>query len=295
MPYRTDLADVSHACCLSEGKAEQIPGVTAEEQWDDGFAVTIVSVLDEQGAKAIGKPIGTYSTIRLDPLIQRKEDAFSRACTIFSRHLRGLLPKTAKEILVAGIGNPSITPDAIGPLAVQHVMVTRHMTKAMPAYFSRFRPVSAVSPGVLGTTGIETGEVLKGVVSRSHPDCVIAIDALAARSTDRLCTTIQLSDTGIVPGSGIGNARTAVDHATLGVPVIAVGVPTVVDAETFVWEHLEQGTAPGPTLSRHTKQMMVTPREIDTRVADLSKLIGYGINFALHPDLTRSDMELFLS
>ena len=294
MPYRTDLAMESHELIKQAEHADTIPGISAGEETECGFTVTTVEVNDTIGAKAISKPIGTYITVTIDPLLQRQENAFPTACEVISKQLHKILPNGLRSCLVAGIGNPHITPDAIGPLTVKHIMVTRHMVDSMPTVFGHFLPVSAVSPGVLGMTGVETGELLKGIVSRVRPDCVIVVDALAARSMNRLCTTIQLSDTGIVPGSGIGNARCAIDHELLGIPVIAIGVPTVLDAVTLAHDLLPQSDA-AKHIPQQAARMMVTPREIDQLVADVSKLIGYSINFALHDDLDMADMELFLS
>jgi len=294
VPYRTDLAMESHEILKQAKRADTIPGISAKEETYHGFTVSTVEVNDTIGAKAIGKPIGTYVTVTIDPLLQRQENAFPTACKVISKQLHKILPDRLRSCLVAGIGNPNITPDAVGPFTVKHIMVTRHIIDSMPAVFGHFLPVSAVSPGVLGMTGVETGELLKGIVSRVRSDCVIAVDALAARSVNRLCTTIQLSDTGIVPGSGIGNARCAIDRKTIGVPVIAIGVPTVVDAVTLAHDLIPHSDA-AMHIPPQASQMMVTPREIDQRVSDVSKLIGYSINFALHNDLTMADMELFLS
>ncbi len=298
MELRTDLAIETHQQRLNETKAQTLSGVSAREYNRFGFSIHHVKVLNDEGAKLIEKPIGSYITLTLDPLIKREENAFSRCSEAIAHELRQLLPIGAKSALVCGIGNPAITPDAVGPIAVEHTMVTRHMIERLPRYFSAYRPVSAVSPGVLGMTGIETGEILKGVISRTHPDFVIAVDALAAHDMERLCTTIQISDTGIVPGSGVGNSRNAITHEELGIPVIAVGVPTVVDAVTLAQKLLKTvgcSSFDENLLSGCTKTMMVTPREIDTRVADVGKLIGYAINLALHDGLTVTDIDMFLS
>ncbi len=298
MQFRTDLAMENHEQRLCEIQAKTLSGVSAKEYTRNGFLVHHVKVINDEGAMQIEKPVGSYVTLMLDPLIKREEDAFSRCAEAIAFELRELLPSKANSALICGIGNPAVTPDAVGPIAVEHIMVTRHMIERLPRYFGSYRPVSAVSPGVLGMTGIETGEILKGIISRTHPDFIIAVDALAAHDVERLCTTVQVSDTGIIPGSGVGNSRNAITYEELGIPVLAVGVPTVVDAVTLAKKLLWQS---GCTeicdnfLSECTDTMMVTPREIDTRVSDVGKLIGYAINLALHDGLSVSDVDMFLS
>ena len=234
----------------------------------------------------------------MDALIRREEDAFPRACRALSTLLRELLPSQAPDgpVLVAGLGNRMITPDAIGPQAADHVIATRHLVEQVPDVFSSWRPVSALAPGVLGQTGVETGEVVCGVLDRIRPSAVLAIDALAAGRLSRLLRTVQLADTGITPGAGVGNARAALNEQTLGVPVIAIGVPTVVDGATLA--HEIAGQLGGPTceaLEDLSRPVMITTRDIDREVADISRMIGYAVNMALHPHLTVSDIDLYLS
>ncbi|MDR3862252.1 MAG: GPR endopeptidase [Flavonifractor sp.] len=200
--------------------------------------------------------------------------------------------------LVVGLGNRAITPDNIGPKAADQTMVTRHLVERVPEHFGSFRPVAALAAGVLGTTGMESGEVVRAVAEQIKPACVVAVDALASRSLRRVCRTIQLADTGITPGSGVGNARAALNAETLGVPVIAVGVPTVVDAATLTCDVLAEagkGELNPAALQGAGNGLIVTPKDIDTQVHDLAKVIGYGINLALHTGLTIEDVELFLS
>ena len=173
------------------------------------------------------------------------------------------------------------------------MLATRHL--AGEELFSGFRPVSVLAPGVLGTTGIEAGEVVRGVMDRVHPSLVIAVDALAARRLSRLMCTIQLTDTGITPGSGVGNARAALDERTLGVPVIAIGVPTVVDGATLAHDITEQTGSECEALGDLRSPVLVTTKDIDRQASDVARVIGYGINLALHPDLTVTDIDLFLS
>ena len=232
-------------------------------------------------------------------LVRREEDAFGRAARAVAAELNALLklPEGAPA-LVVGLGNRAITPDNIGPAAADHTMVTRHLVEQVPEHFGSFRPVAALAAGVLGTTGVESGELVRAVTEKIRPSCVIAVDALASRSLSRVCTTVQLSDTGITPGSGVGNARAALDRASLGVPVIAVGVPTVVDGATLAADLLaEAGQAhlDPQALQGAGEGLMVTPRDIDARVTDLAKVVGFGINLALQTGLTVEDVELFLS
>ena len=295
---RTDLALEAEALWREGQPAGQSPeGVRAGSERRGGFTVTTVEVLDARGEAALGKPRGTYVTVELDALIRREENAFPEACALLADSLRALLPLRKDDAcLVVGLGNRAITPDAIGPDAVDCVMVTRHLTEQLPEDFGAFRPVSAVCSGVLGTTGIESSALVRAVTDAIRPAAVVAIDALASRSPDRLCRTVQIADTGIVPGSGVGNARQALNRETLGIPVIAVGVPTVVDAATLTLDlAARSGVAPDPAAFGDAGGMIVTPREIDKNVRDVAKLIGYALNLALHDGLTIEDVDMFLS
>ena len=295
---RTDLA-VEAAQLWREGGAGELRGVEQEESTREGYPVTTVRIVDEEGAKAIGKPVGTYVTITLDGLARREEDAFGRAARAVAAELNALLKlPEGTPALVVGLGNRAITPDNIGPAAADHTMVTRHLVEQVPEHFGSFRPVAALAAGVLGTTGVESGELVRAVTEKIRPSCVIAVDALASRSLSRVCNTIQLADTGITPGSGVGNARAALDRRSLGVPVIAVGVPTVVDGATLAADLLaEAGQADldPQALQGAGEGVLVTPRDIDAKVTDLAKVVGFGINLALQPGLTVEDVELFLS
>ena len=292
---RTDLAVESEAL-RRETARHEIPGVRETHRRVRGFGVTELEVLDATGERALGKPRGRYITVELDALIRREENAFADACAVLSAQLRALLPPHCGGCLVVGLGNRDITPDAIGPDAVDCIMVTRHLKRELPDEFAGLRPVAAVCAGVLGTTGIESGELVRAVAERLRPDVVIAVDALASRTPERLCRTVQIADTGIVPGSGVGNARKALNRETLGVPVIAVGVPTVVDAATLALDlAAKSGVALDPEAFGAVGSMIVTPREIDKNVHDAAKLIGYAINLALHDGIGIADVDMFLS
>lgn len=294
MAFRTDLAVEA---IENHKTAAALPHVRQSDRTLEGFAVHEVRILSEDAAREIGKPQGRYLTLELDALIRREEDAFPRACKALSTLLRELLPHPNDgPVLIAGLGNRMITPDAIGPQTADHVIATRHLVAQSPAIFADWRPVSALAPGVLGQTGVETGEVICGVLDRVRPAAVIAVDALAAGRLSRLLRTVQLADTGITPGAGVGNARAALNKETLGVPVIAVGVPTVVDGATLAHEISSQLGQPAcEALDDLSQPVMITTRDIDREVADISRMLGYAVNMALHPHLSVADIDLYLS
>ena len=294
MAFRTDLAVEA---IENHKTTAALPHVRQSDRMLEGFAVHEVRILSEDAAREISKPQGRYLTLELDALIRREEDAFPRACKALSTLLRELLPHPNDgPVLIAGLGNRMITPDAIGPQTADHVIATRHLVAQSPAIFADWRPVSALAPGVLGQTGVETGEVICGVLDRVRPAAVIAVDALAAGRLSRLLRTVQLADTGITPGAGVGNARAALNEETLGVPVIAVGVPTVVDGATLAHEISSQlGQPDCEALDDLSQPVMITTRDIDREVADISRMIGYAVNMALHPHLSVADIDLYLS
>ena len=279
-PFRTDLAAEQRELTPDAGS---LRGVRAASEQRSGFEVNTVEILDAEGEKALCKPVGKYVTLGLEPLIGRASDAFEDAAALLAELIRELLPADGgKGTLVAGLGNDEMTPDAVGPLAVNAVIATRHLKRGMPEDFAAFSTVSAVKPGVLGSTGIESAELLRSACRAADPARLIAVDALASASLERLCRTVQLTDAGIVPGSGVGNDRAAVNAASLGLPVLAIGVPTVVDAAAF-------------SDSPDAAGMFVTPRDIDSSVRDVAKLIGYSINLALHEGLTVADIDMLKS
>lgn len=289
---RTDLA--LEARELQQGEGRALPGVESEDTETQGFPLTTVRVTGEEGAHALGKPVGVYHTLDLTGVGRREERAFPRAVEALAGLLRPLLPPERGEVLVVGLGNRAITPDAVGPKAADRTLVTRHLITMAPEHFGELRPVCALAAGVLGTTGMESAELVRAVRDKLCPGAIIAVDALCARRVERLCATVQVCDSGIAPGSGVGNHRFALTRETMGVPVIAVGVPTVVDGATLCADLLEEvggkvdehalAGAPGATL-------MVTPRDIDQRVEDMAKVIGYGISLALQEGLTLPDLE----
>lgn len=289
---RTDLALEAR-----EMAGDSVPGVESEEAVKEGFFLNTVRVKTQEGARALGKPVGTYHTLDLAGVGRREENAFPRAVAALSGILSPLLPQGKGEVLVVGLGNRAITPDAVGPKATDRTLVTRHLIELVPEHFGELRPVAALAAGVLGTTGVESGEIAKAVADRLKPKAIIAIDALAARRVERLCSTVQVCDSGIAPGSGVGNHRFALNEESLGVPVIAVGVPTVVDGATLCSDLLEEAgksadpdalkDAPGATL-------IVTPRDIDQRVEDMAKIIGYAVSLALQPGMGLEELEMLI-
>ena len=295
---RTDLAlEAAQLWREGAGAAAEPRGVECRQARREGWPVTTVRIADGEGARALGKPEGTYVTLELDGLARREEDAFGRAARGVAAEVYALLELGPGEpVLVVGLGNRGVTPDSIGPLAAGHTLVTRHLVDRVPEHFGAFRPVAALAAGVLGATGVESGRLARAVVREIRPARVVCVDALAARGVERVCRTVQLADTGIVPGSGVGNAREALNADTLGVPVVAVGVPTVVDAATLARDLLAASGLAGAEEAElgEAERLFVTPRDIDTQVRDLARVVGYGINLALHPGLSLEDIQLLL-
>ena len=281
---RTDLAlEAQELWKESAEKTTRLPGVRARTRRREGWPITRVEILNDTGAKALGKPVGTYVTVDLTAFRDRREDFFGRAVRALGAELRELLPQEGTA-LVVGLGNRAMTPDAVGPQTLDHLLVTRHLLRAMPQQFSGLRPVAAVRTGELATTGLESAELVRGAAETVRPDFIVAVDALAARRMARVCATVQVSDTGIAPGSGVGNRRMALNQDSLGVPVFAVGIPTVVDGATLAADLMEEAGVPelDPEALRGRGQpLMVTPQDIDARVRDLSKVVGYALNWAL--------------
>lgn len=266
MAIRTDLAlEAKQLWEQSAEKTTKLEGVCARERGD----VTEVEILNENGAQALGKPIGRYLTMELPKYLTNVRENAQKLAEELRSFFR--LEREA-PVMVVGLGNRAITPDALGPQTVDRLFLTRHLIENLPQQFGACRSVSALIPGVLATTGIETLETVRGAVEHVKPQCVIVIDALAAGSTQRLCKTVQVTDSGIAPGSGVGNRRAAFDRRSLGVPVFAIGVPTVTDAQS---------------------QMIVTPRDIDAQIGFLSAVLSAALNLLLHPDFDYDDFAQF--
>lgn len=271
---RTDLAQEAHALWeQGAGKTTELSGVKARQWEERGVRRHQVRILDEAGEKALGKPVGRYETLWV-PGDGRPTPEVTEILGGILKELLSL--EEGDSVLVVGLGNEAMTPDAIGPLTAHGLLVTRHLRQQLPKLFSDLRSVSALVPGVLGTTGMESAEIVKSVVEATRPDRVLVVDALAAAEADRLCRVLQVTDAGIVPGSGVGNSRAAFSRKTLGVPVAAVGVPTVLDA------------------GGEGEPLLVTPRDIDAKVRRLSSLISAGIHKALFPDWTNEEIAQFV-
>ena len=278
MQYRTDLAVESLAAVKSRTGIE-------EHKRGKCFTVTEIRILDDNAGKPLGKTKGTYITLESQSLSKFSDETEGRALE-FAAELRALLPESGC-VLVAGLGNADITPDALGPLVTSKILATRHLQKELAKendFLCSLRPVAALAGGVLGQTGIESAELLLAVARHIQPAAVIAVDALACTSLERLGTTIQISDTGIAPGSGVANHRTALNAQSFGIPVIAVGVPTVIGMRTIA----EDLTGRRPLPMR--EEMMVTPRDVDKLIAQAAQLIACGINLALQPTLSYRDV-----
>ena len=290
---RTDLALEAKELWREKSASELPPGAEGETRTEGGCTLETLVVADPEAAKALGKPMGKYITITPEALLRREEGAFEEAAALLGRELRSLLDlRSGESVLVAGLGNEAITPDSLGPRTMRHVLATRHLVAALPETFGAFRRVAVLETGVLGNTGMESAEMVKAVAEKLRPDAVIAVDALASRRLGRICRTVQLTDTGIVPGSGVGNARRELSRSTLGVPVVGLGVPTVVDAATLAADLTElsgRGEARPEDFGEYGAGMMVTPREIDQQTAGMARLLGYGIDLALH-DLSVGDV-----
>ena len=288
MQYRTDLAlEAAETLTGTAGLTAQDMEKSVVTQGD--ATITRIRILSDRGAEALGKQPGRYVTVEVPPLSDNGEQ-LEETARLIGEELRALLPEEGC-VVVVGLGNESITPDALGPKMAGMTLATRHIQGEFARTYGLdgLRPAAVMAPGVLGQTGMESGEVIRGLCEVVHPAAVIAVDALAARSTARLGCTVQLCDTGISPGSGVGNNRLALDRETLGVPVIGMGVPTVVDARTLAAE-LAEDRVPEETVAPRGAQMMVTPREIDLIISRAARLVAMSIDAALHPDY--SPMEL---
>lgn len=308
--FRTDLASERRDIYNRANKLENdIDGIESEkEEINENIKVERVKITNENGEKAIGKPIGNYITIDVKELKIAQDEDIEKAAETLANELKKVVDMhidNQGEVLVVGLGNIYVTPDSLGPKVINEIEVTRHIIKYLPQYVEEgTREVSAVSPGVLGTTGIETVEILKGIVENVKPKLVIVIDALASRSIERISSTVQISDTGIVPGAGVGNTRNEISKKTLGIPVIAIGIPTVVETAVLVNDSLDlfikklQDEAKSNDYLNNLKQednyeeirevlvpndynLIVTPKEIDDLIENMKDIVAKGINQSL--------------
>ena len=308
--FRTDLANERRDLYRKANNLEkEISGIESEtEEIDENIKIERVKIVNEEGEKAIGKPIGSYITIDVKKLKIATQEQIDKASETLSNELKKLVDMHVDkqgEILIVGLGNIYVTPDSLGPKVINEIDVTRHIIKYLPQYVEEgTRMVSAISPGVLGTTGIETVEILKGIVDHIKPKLVIVIDALASRSIERISSTVQLSDTGIVPGAGVGNTRSEISERTLGIPVIALGIPTVVETAVLVNDSLDlfieklQDEAKSNDYLNKLKEednyeeikdalmpkdynLIVTPKEIDDLIENMKDIVAKGINMSM--------------
>lgn len=281
---RTDLAVEARESFA--GSDTEVHGVVVEEEYDEqrDIHLTRVKIVSERGAREMGKPMGNYLTLEAPGLASPDEDYHREISEVLARYLKELMGEEERSVLVAGLGNREVTPDALGPKTVGNLLITRHLIREYGQEVMgrpHYRQISGIVPGVMAQTGMETSEILKGIVEQTRPDLLIVIDALAARSTRRLSRTIQLTDTGIQPGSGVGNHRNSLTEESLGIPVIAIGVPTVVEAAAIIYD--AQGTS--EQLPPHLNGMFVTPKNIDETIKQLSFTLSEALNLAFQiPD-----------
>ena len=288
MNFRTDMAVERHDIYKKAKKKEEIPGISVKEEKFDCLSITHVEVIDEEGKDAIGKEIGDYITVDLKKIknLDEKEEMFIVKKT--SEYLKYLLNKNGLEkgdILVVGLGNLFSTPDSLGSKVLRNIEITRHIKMYLPDMIDKnVRVVSGITPGVLGTTGIETFEIVSGITEKIKPKAIIVIDSLCSKSIERLNKSIQISDTGIIPGSGVGNSRMELSKNTLNIPVIAIGVPTVVDAATIIIEAMNgleitfDENSVIDNMDLNNFNFIVTPKEIDELIDNMSSIISDVIN-----------------
>ena len=299
---RTDLAMES----FGHG-GEGMPGVHVNHWEEMGVSLTEVVVETEEASRALGKAVGVYMTLECPAIRQRDLDARLAVANLLGEEIARMLGREGDApVLVVGLGNRRITPDSLGPQTVDRTLVTRHMFEELPDFADeRMRSVCAIAPGVLGVTGIETMEMVEALVAKVRPRAILCVDSLAARAAGRIGTAIQLTDTGIQPGSGVGNHRRSLTRETLGVPVIAVGMPTVIYAATLTrdaMETLSPDTAEDDLdrveqelLTGAQGEMVVTPREIDEIISDTAGVIATAVNRALQPDLSQEEIMAMMS
>ena len=311
---RTDLAIEAHEVVTEH---EELPGVSVEKEGDEEINISRVSITTEQAAKKMGKEVGNYLTLEVPGLRNKNTALQDRVIDVFYKELQKMFDLSDEQsVMVIGLGNWNVTPDALGPRVVKELFITRHILQMKPEILGEgYRSICALSPGVLGITGIETSEIIRGVVDQIRPDVVVAVDALAASRLERLNTTIQVADTGVVPGSGVKNKRLGINKKTMGIPVFGIGIPTVVDAVTIasdtmqkVGDYLKTESPQGNVFYNSVKNMnwrekkniiqevmepfsgdlIVTPKEIDTLIEDISFVVAASLDAAFHPKIAET-------
>lgn len=319
MGISIDMALEAHDIVRGD-TGQEVPGVVMDKKTYENAEVSIIRIMDNSAQAMMGKPVGTYITIDAPEIRQNNKQVHNQIAEVLAEQLGSMLRIGPDDsVLLVGLGNWNATPDALGPRVINYTLVTRHLKKYAPQDLSGgLRSVSALAPGVLGITGIETAEIIRGVVEKTRPNLIIAIDALAAQNTERIATSIQLADTGISPGSGIGSQRMGINMETMGVPVIAIGVPTVVNAaviaqgtlDRFLKEMANNPAAVGQNagsfnpiilenivkevLGPYKTNLMVTPKEIDELIEAIGKIISGGISIALHPSVDPEEFHMYL-
>lgn len=293
MQYRTDLAvegiENMMETGISPGEKEGV--IVEKEDIDQDIKVTTIDIVNRQGQERLGKPCGRYVTMEVNGIIDEKEEIIDRAAKALADQLSNLVKHNYYlKVLVVGLGNENVTPDSLGPLTVSKVKITSHLFKLFDCDGDEeMSNVCGLAPGVTATTGMETADLIEKAVEMTKPDVVIAVDALAARNIDRVSTTIQISDTGISPGAGMGNMRKQLNEETLGVKVIAVGVPTVIDSKTVILEAMEAMNLPEPLVKDYLENrnfdMVVTSTDIDLVIRYFSEIIAKAVNITLHPGI----------
>ncbi|MCL1859496.1 MAG: GPR endopeptidase [Oscillospiraceae bacterium] len=302
---RTDLAVETREEIAKKGEIGD--GVLFSEENIDGFLCSEIEITNEAGEKITGRSMGKYITIEFGRIWLKEYSEFMLAAELIAKKIKILAGSDDQKILIAGLGNNYITADSIGPKALQKILITRHLKQQLPGLYDNLDLVemSGIAPGVLGQTGMETAEIILSVTEEVNPSLVIIIDALASRKVSRLATTVQLSNTGISPGSGVGNHRQAIDSKLLGTKVISIGVPTVVDAATLSYDVLEEAykyldiipddrltlDILNASLEEMGGNFFVTPKESDIIINEVSKVIGYGINRAFYEDISFEEMS----
>ncbi len=314
---RCDLAIEAHEM-LAAGSSEDfsIRGVTVESSDEEGYIkVTRVNVDSEDGSMQLGKPIGRYITIEMPARFYGQQEIYEQMCRRCAKELSNIIEGKLRgeddTVLVVGLGNRNITADALGPKVISSLMITRHLRKYIPDEIDEgIRPLCAIAPGVLGTTGMETEEIVRALAQQIQPKMVVVIDALCSGRVERINTTIQITDTGITPGAGVGNKRKTINMQTLGVPVVAIGVPTVVDAATIAAAGIDVamknniGSFSGSERDRYEQirtaiepefgNMVVAPKDVDSIIDDISSVIANGINISMHKGITLKDVDRYV-
>ena len=291
MKYRTDLAIENHEL-LEEARAKATGYIKKQKQIDDDIAVTNIKIVSEEGERAFGKRIGTYITLEAKGILEQKGEIKERVARVLAAELKELVHfHYYLKVLVVGIGNEKVTPDSLGPHTIDKVKITSHLFRIYDADGDfEMANVSGFNPSVTGVTGMETAELIERVVSLVSPEIVIVVDSLAAKNMERMSTTIQISDTGIEPGAGMGNKRRGISEETLGCKVIAIGVPTVIDSKTLIMEAAESSLGwEEQKINAYFKDkkldMIVTSTDIDEIIKDFSDIISNAINITLHPGI----------